>query len=175
MLHAAAEVLQHHMHVAPNCGLRSRTPGHSWRRPGNIDLVKVLVQASERIPSAMNWAAVAAAPVAPAAPADSGDTPKPRVAVVDANALITQHGLLNLVRFADKAVTTPEVRRAGQEGSAGPKRGRGPAWGQELCWRSSRHGQSLMPHLALLLRSAGAAGGARQAVARHAGGAALHH
>lgn len=59
----------------------------------------------------MNWAAVAAAPVAPAAPADSGDTPKPRVAVVDANALITQHGLLNLARFADKAVTTPEVLR----------------------------------------------------------------
>ncbi|KAL4438664.1 hypothetical protein ABPG77_006268 [Micractinium sp. CCAP 211/92] len=59
----------------------------------------------------MNWAAVAAAPVAPAAPTDSGDAPKPRVAVVDANALITQHGLLNLARFADKAVTTPEVLR----------------------------------------------------------------
>ena len=46
----------------------------------------------------MNWASVAAAPApkAPAAP-DAGPD-KPRVAVVDANALITQHGLLNLVR-----------------------------------------------------------------------------
>lgn len=73
----------------------------------------------------MNWAAVAAAPVAPAAPADSSAAPKPRVAVVDANALITQHGLLNLARFADKAVTTPEVRRASLECSPRTAGGQG--------------------------------------------------
>lgn len=58
----------------------------------------------------MNWAAVAKSEPAKAAPVvDVGD--KQRVAVVDANALITQHGILNLVRFADKCVTTAEVLR----------------------------------------------------------------
>jgi hypothetical protein len=59
----------------------------------------------------MNWAAVAKSEPVKAAPVDDGGAPKPRVAVVDANAIITQHGLLNLIRFADKCVTTPEVLR----------------------------------------------------------------
>ena len=59
----------------------------------------------------MNWAAVAKSEPVKAVPVHDASAPKPRVAVVDANALITQHGLLNLVRFADKCVTTPEVLR----------------------------------------------------------------
>ena len=59
----------------------------------------------------MNWASVAATAAPVAAPAAPTDGPKPRIAVVDANALITQHGLLNLARFSDKCITTPEVLR----------------------------------------------------------------
>ena len=79
----------------------------------------------------MNWAAVAKAEPAKPPPTDDGGADRPRVAVVDANALITQHGILNLVRFADKCVTTPEVLRevrdkqsrqalAARPGGAGP-------------------------------------------------------
>ena len=59
----------------------------------------------------MDWAAIAKAPAPQAVPDDDGGLEKPRVAVVDANAIITQHGLLNLARFADKCVMTPEVLR----------------------------------------------------------------
>lgn len=56
------------------------------------------------------WAAIARSQ--PAKPAFSAaDGPGPRVAVVDANALITGAGLLDLVKFADRCVTTPEVLR----------------------------------------------------------------
>ena len=56
----------------------------------------------------MSWLAAAqAAPPPPPAPAAAAAK---RVAVLDANALITQHGLLTLA-LADKCVTTPEVLR----------------------------------------------------------------
>lgn len=48
----------------------------------------------------MSWAAIAKAGPAKAEPAAEPSESKPRVAVLDANALITQHGILNLVRPA---------------------------------------------------------------------------
>lgn len=48
----------------------------------------------------MSWAAIAKAEPAKAEPAAEPSESKPRVAVLDANALITQHGILNLVRPA---------------------------------------------------------------------------
>ena len=48
----------------------------------------------------MSWAAIAKAEPVKAAPAAEPSESKPRVAVLDANALITQHGILNLVRPA---------------------------------------------------------------------------
>jgi hypothetical protein len=57
----------------------------------------------------MSWAAIAKAPaVAPAPIIDDSET-KPRIAVIDANAIINGEGLLNLIRFNDKIVTTAEV------------------------------------------------------------------
>ena len=57
------------------------------------------------------WAAIAGTEPAKAAPVAAVSASKPRVAVVDANALITGTGLLNLARFADRVVTVPEVLR----------------------------------------------------------------
>lgn len=56
-----------------------------------------------------SWAAIAKSPAVAAAPILDDDEQKLRIAVLDANALITGEGLLNLLRFADKAVTTSEV------------------------------------------------------------------
>lgn len=58
----------------------------------------------------MNWASVAKAEPVKAQPAADTTAAGTRVAVLDANALITQHGLLNLA-LVDKCVTTPEVLR----------------------------------------------------------------
>ncbi|KAL4854488.1 RNA-binding protein NOB1 [Chlorella vulgaris] len=57
----------------------------------------------------MNWASVAKSEPPKAAPVKSGGA-RPSFVVLDANALITQHGLLNLA-LAEKVVTTPEVLR----------------------------------------------------------------
>ncbi len=48
----------------------------------------------------MSWAAIAKTAPVKAEPAAEPGENKPRVAVIDANALITQHGILNLVRSA---------------------------------------------------------------------------
>ena len=48
----------------------------------------------------MSWAAIAKAVPVKAEPAAEPSESQPRVAVLDANALITQHGILNLVRPA---------------------------------------------------------------------------
>ena len=57
----------------------------------------------------MSWAAVAKTEAVKAPPTLAGGS-HTRVSVIDANALITQHGLLSLA-LADKVVTTPEVLR----------------------------------------------------------------
>lgn len=59
-----------------------------------------------------SWAAIAKTEPAKApAPAPEPAGPPPRIAVLDANALIAGTGLLGLMASVDKAVTTPEVLR----------------------------------------------------------------
>lgn len=56
-----------------------------------------------------SWATIAKAEPKVAAEAPLEPESKPRVAVLDANAIINGSGLLNLMRFADRVVTVPEV------------------------------------------------------------------
>ena len=59
-----------------------------------------------------SWASIAKTePVKAPAPAAVEPGPLPRIAVLDANALITGTGLLGLATAVDKCVTTPEVLR----------------------------------------------------------------
>ena len=59
----------------------------------------------------MNWAAIAKAPPVLAPVVVVEEKVKPSVAVIDANAIISGSGLLNLMRSAEKIVTIPEVLR----------------------------------------------------------------
>jgi RNA-binding protein NOB1 len=63
------------------------------------------------IPANMSWAAIAGTAPPPAAPVEVPAESKPRVAVIDANAIIQGVGLLDLLRVADRVVTIPEVLR----------------------------------------------------------------
>ena len=56
-----------------------------------------------------SWAAIAKTEPTKAAEVPMDTEAKPRVAVIDANAIITGTGLLNLMRVADRVVTIPEV------------------------------------------------------------------
>ena len=56
-----------------------------------------------------SWAAIAKAEPIKAAPVVVEEKIKPSVAIIDANAIIHGHGLLNLLRSAEKIVTIPEV------------------------------------------------------------------
>lgn len=58
-----------------------------------------------------SWAALAAKAPIKAAIVDCIPEEKPRIAVIDANAIIHGAGLLNLMRTTDKVVTIPEVLR----------------------------------------------------------------
>lgn len=59
----------------------------------------------------MSWAAIARQEPVKAAPKEEDAAAKPRVAVVDANAIISGEGLLALMRSNDRVVTVPEVLR----------------------------------------------------------------
>lgn len=56
-----------------------------------------------------SWAAIAQKEPVKAAEAPLQIESKPKVAVIDANAIISGDGLMNLMRFAERVVTIPEV------------------------------------------------------------------
>ena len=57
----------------------------------------------------MSWAAVAKSEPAKVVQKEEESDSKPRIAVVDANAIISGEHLLSLMRFNEKVVTVPEV------------------------------------------------------------------
>lgn len=56
-----------------------------------------------------SWAAIAKSEPVKVAQKEEDVEEKPRIAVVDANAIISGESLLQLMRFNDKVVTIPEV------------------------------------------------------------------
>lgn len=56
-----------------------------------------------------SWAAIARTVPTPQPIEETLSETKPRVAVIDANAIIHGDGLLNLMRVVDRVVTIPEV------------------------------------------------------------------
>lgn len=59
-----------------------------------------------------SWASIARAEPAPKPEAKEEDpAARPKIAVVDANAIIAGEGLLSLMRWNDRVVTVPEVLR----------------------------------------------------------------
>jgi len=58
-----------------------------------------------------SWVAVAKTEPTKAAEAPMETELKPRVAVLDTNAIINGNGLLNLMRTTDRVITIPEVLR----------------------------------------------------------------
>lgn len=66
---------------------------------------------SLRVALMASWAAIAKTEPIKAAPVVVEEKVRPSVAVIDANAIINGHGLLNLMRSAEKVVTIPEVLR----------------------------------------------------------------